>query len=157
MLAPLYFRKLPRRLSQIPVGLLAAACVIAITVFGGSELVHLTLSGGGWWRFAAITLAVLPLSFADEVLLRPLRPWWKAAGIAALTRILIAAYIVTGVLTMNTSDAFLVLILHFIVLIWMVLWFVGEFVRRRTQDPMATAVFTALVQAWVFAAVFVRT
>jgi hypothetical protein len=49
------------------------------------------------------------------------------------------------------------LIIHFIVLLWMVLWFAGELIRRRTQDPMATAVFTALVQAWVFAAIFVRT
>jgi hypothetical protein len=49
------------------------------------------------------------------------------------------------------------LITHFIVLLWIVLWFVGELVRRRTQDPMAAAVFTALVQAWVFAAIFVRT
>jgi hypothetical protein len=58
---------------------------------------------------------------------------------------------------MNREDAFLVLITHFIVLLWIVLWFVGEFVRRRTQDPMAAAVFTALVQAWFFAAIFVRT
>jgi hypothetical protein len=60
-------------------------------------------------------------------------------------------------MTINLSDAFLVLITHFIVLVWIMLWFVGELVRRRTQNPVATAVFTALVQAWVFAAIFVRT
>jgi pimeloyl-ACP methyl ester carboxylesterase len=156
-LLPFYFRRFRFLFSQIHVSIFAAASVIAAAVFIGSELVHLTLSDGQWWRFAAITLAVLPLCVADEVLLRPLRPWWKAAGISALTRILIWAYVVWGVTTTNRGDAFLVLITHFIVLLWIVLWFVGELVRRRTQDPMATAVFTALVQAWVFAAIFVRT
>jgi hypothetical protein len=156
-LSPACFRKFPRRFSQIPVSLLAAACVIAVLAFVGSELIHLSLSGGRWWRFAAITVAVLPLSFADEVLLRPIRPWWKAAGVAALTRILMAAFIVTGVLTMNRSNAFLVLIIHFVVLIWIVLWLAGELFRRRSQDALATAIFTSLVQAWVFAAVFVVT
>ena len=156
-LLPFYFRRFSPTFSRIHIGLFAAAFVIAVTVFIGSELVHLRLSSGQWWRFAAITLAVLPLCVADEVLLRPIRPWWKAAGISALTRILIWAFVVWGVLTMNREDAFLVLITHFIVLLWIVLWFVGEFVRRRTQDPMAAAVFTALVQAWFFAAIFVRT
>jgi pimeloyl-ACP methyl ester carboxylesterase len=156
-LAPLYFRKISSRVSQMHVGLLVAACVIAISVFVGSELVHLSLSGGRWWRFAAFTLAVLPLSFADEVLLRPIRPWWKAAGVAALTRILIAAFVITGVLTTNRSDAFLVLIIHFVALLWIGLWFAGELIRRRTQDALSTAVFTAVVQAWVFAAIFVLT
>jgi pimeloyl-ACP methyl ester carboxylesterase len=156
-LLPFYIRKVPLRITHIHISLLAAVFVIAVAVFIGSELVHLTLSAGQWWRFAAITLAVLPLCVADEVLLRPIRPWWKAAGVSALTRILMWAYIVWGVMTINLSDAFLVLITHFIVLLWIVLWFVAELVRRRTQNPLATAVFTALVQAWVFAAIFVRT
>jgi len=156
-LLPFYARRVHLRFSQIHVGLFGAVSVIAAAVFIGSQFVHLTLSGGQWWRFAAITLAVLPLCVADEVLLRPLRPWWKAAGISTLTRILIWAYVVWGVTTMNRDDAFLVLITHFIVLLWIALWFLGELVRRRTQDPTATAVFTALVQAWFFAAIFVRT
>jgi len=156
-LAPLYLRKLPHDFSQIPVSLFAAACLIAAAISVGSELMHLTVSAGRWWLFAAITLAVLPLSLADEVLLRPLRPWWKAAGMALLSRVLIAAFVVTGVLTMNRDDGFMVLIIHFIVLLWMALWFAGEFLRRRTQDPLSTAVFTAVIQAWIFAAVFVRT
>ena len=155
---PSCYRRLSVKFPQILVNLFAAAYVLTVAGFVGSELVHLTLgeiSGGRWWRFIAIALAVLPLSFADEVLLRPIRPWWKAAGIAALTRILIAAFAITGVLTMNRSDAFLVLIIHFVVLFWIALWFAGELLRRRTQDPFATAVFVALVQAWVFAAIFV--
>ena len=155
---PWCIRRLTFRFRQILVNLFAAVYVITIAGFAGSVLVHLTLggfSGGRWWRFIAIALAVLPLSLADEVLLRPIRPWWKAAGVAALTRILIAAFVVTGVLTMNRSDDFLVLIIHFIVLFWIGLWFAGELLRRHTQDALATAVFTAIVQAWVFAAVFV--
>jgi pimeloyl-ACP methyl ester carboxylesterase len=156
-LLPFYFRRFPLTFSKIHVSLFVAAFVIAAVVFIGSEIVHLTLSAGQWWRFAAITLAVLPLCLADEVLLRPICRWWKAAGVFALTRILIWAFVVSGVLTMNRSDAFLVLITHFIVMVWIALWFVGELVRRRTQDVAATAVFMALVQAWVFAAIFVRT
>jgi hypothetical protein len=100
---------------------------------------------------------VLPLSLADEVLLRPLRPWWKAAGAVLISRVLIAAFVVTGVLTMNRNDAFLILIIHFIVLLWLALWFAGEFLRRKTQDALGTAMFIAVVQAWIFAALFVRT
>jgi hypothetical protein len=89
------------------------------------------------------------------VLLRPIRPWWKAAGASALTRVLIAAFVLTGVLTTNRSDAFVGLIIHFIVLFWIALWFAGELVRRNIQNPAATGIFMAVVQAWVFAAVFV--
>jgi alpha/beta hydrolase family protein len=156
-LLPYYFRRFSFSFSRIHIGILVAGLVIAASIFIGSELVHLTLSGGQWWRFGVITLAVLPLCVADEILLRPIRPWWKAAGVSALIRILVWAFVVSGVLTMNRNDAFLVLITHFIVVLWVVLWFIGELVRRRTQDPAATAVFTALVQAWVFAAIFVRT
>jgi pimeloyl-ACP methyl ester carboxylesterase len=156
-LLPFYARRGRLGFSRIHVSLFAAVSVIAAAVFIGSEFVHLTLSVGQWWRFAAIALAVLPLCIADEVLLRPLRPWWKASAISTLTRILIWAYVVWGVTTMNRGDAFLVLITHFVVILWIMLWFVGELVRRHTQDPMATAVFTALVQAWFFAAIFVRT
>jgi pimeloyl-ACP methyl ester carboxylesterase len=156
-LLPFYYRRFSPAFSQIHISVLAAAFIIVATVFVGSELAHLTLSPAQWWRFAAISLAVLPLCVADEVLLRPIRPWWKAAALSALTRILIWAYVVWGVMTLNRADAFLVLVAHFIVLLWILLWFVGELVRRRTQDPMATAVFTALVQAWIFAAIFVRT
>lgn len=155
---PSCYRQFSIRFSKIPVILFASAYVITIAAVVGSELVHLTLgglTGGRWWRFIAIAVAVLPLCFADEILLRPIRPWWKAAGVAALTRILIAALAVTGVLTMNRGDAFLVLILHFVVVLWIGLWLAGEVIRRHTQDPLATALFTALVQAWVFAAIFV--
>jgi hypothetical protein len=65
------------------------------------------------------------------------------------------ALIVTGVLTVNRSDAFLVLILHLVVLFWVALWFAAEVVHRHTQDPFATAVFSSIVQAWIFAAMFV--
>jgi len=157
VLLPFYSRRFSLTLSQIHVSLLAAGFFIAAAVLSGSEMVHLTLSSGQWWRFAAITLAVLPLCVADEVLLRPIRTWWMSAGVYSLTRILIWAFVVWGVMTMYRSDGFLVLITHFIVLIWIALWLVGELVRRRTQDPLATAIFTALVQAWIFAAIFVRT
>lgn len=162
---PSCFRKFSIKFPQILISLFAASYVLTVAGLVGSEFVHLTLGGPGgmsgvlsvgrWWRFIAIAIAVLPLSFADEVLLRPIRPWWKAAGLAALTRILIAAFAVTGVLTMNRSAAFLVLIIHFVVIFWIALWFAGELLRRRTQDPFATAIFTAVVQAWVFAAIFV--
>jgi hypothetical protein len=152
---PAYFRKIDIRFSKIIVSLLAAACVIAVVGYVGAPLGHLTLSSGRWWRFIAIAFSLLPLSLADEVLLRPIRPWWKAAGASALTRVLIAAFVLTGVLTTNRSDAFVGLIIHFIVLFWIALWFVGELVRRNIQNPAATGIFMAVVQAWVFAAVFV--
>jgi hypothetical protein len=149
-------RGLSLKVAPLCVSLFAAACVIAFARFVGSELVHLTLTAGAWWRFFLISAAVFPLSLADELLLRPIRPWWKAAGIAALTRILIGAFVITAVLTLNRADAFLVLVVHFIVLLWIGLWLAGELMRRQTQDPLATGVFAALIQGWIFAAIFVR-
>jgi hypothetical protein len=62
-----------------------------------------------------------------------------------------------GVLTTSRGNAFLVLIMHFVVLFWIGLWFAGEWFRRNSHDALATAFFTALVQAWIFAAIFVLT
>jgi alpha-beta hydrolase superfamily lysophospholipase len=138
--------------------ILAAAYLVVVPgLLVVSNIVHLSLSDGRWWRFAAIALAGLPLFVADEHFIRPLRPWWKSAGLALLTRLLLAGFIATGVLTLKRADAFVVLTLHLVILFWMFLWFAGEVVRRHTQDPLSTAVFCALVQGWVFAAIFVIT
>jgi hypothetical protein len=155
LLLPAYLRKLDRRTSKLIAGLLAAAGVITVAGYIGAPLAHLHLSSGRWWRFIAIALATLPLSLADEVLLRPIRPWWKAAGAATLTRVLIAAFVLTGVLTTSRNDAFVGLLIHFVVLFWVAMWLVGELVRRNIQNAVGTAVFMAAVQAWVFASVFV--
>ncbi len=154
-LLPASLRKSPLKLSNTHVGGLSALYVIAAGGFIVSEHVHLTLSDGRWWRFLVMTLALVPLSFADEVLLRPIRPWWKAAGAAALTRILMAAFAITGAMTTNRDDAFIVLIVHLVVVFWIGLWLAGEWVWRRCGNPLAAAGFSAIVQAWVFAAVFV--
>jgi hypothetical protein len=47
------------------------------------------------------------------------------------------------------------LLIHFVVLFWVALWLLGELVRRSIQNVVATGIFMAVVQAWVFAAVFV--
>ena len=38
---------------------------------------------------------------------------------------------------------------------WITLWFAAEIVSRRIQNPLASALFAALVQGWMFAAWFV--
>jgi hypothetical protein len=155
VLLPLYFRKLDFQLSKMLAGLLAAACVIAVVAYIGMPQLHLMLSYGRWWRFIAIGCAVLPLALADEIILRPIRPWWKAAGAAMLTRLVIAGFVITGVLTFNRSAAFLGLIIHFLVLLWMALWITGELMRRNVQNRFATALFVAVIQAWIYTAMFV--
>jgi hypothetical protein len=143
---------------KLAIAVLAAAYLIAIPGLGvASELVQLSLTDGRWWRFAAIAFLGFPLCLADEFLIRPLQPWLKSLGLAILVRLLLAALVSTAVLTVNRPDAFLLVLVPIVVLFWTGLWLAGSAVWRRTRDPLATAVFTALVQGWVFASVFVTT
>jgi hypothetical protein len=133
----------------------AAYTIVVIGIIGGSQLFHLTLSNGRWWRFFFIVAAGFPLFLMDEVLLRPTYPRWKAAAVGVLTRLLLGAFVTIGVLMFNPQKAFLVLIIHLVVLFWMLLWFAAELVHRNTQSATAAALFAATVQGWVFAAFFV--
>ncbi|HEX4998666.1 MAG TPA: alpha/beta fold hydrolase [Terriglobia bacterium] len=138
------------------IALLAAVYVIvAPGLWAGGNALHLAPQEPRWWRLPLIAAALLPLLISDEIHIRPIRPWWKAAAIALATRLMLAAFLVTGALTFNRGSAFVVVVMHLIVALWMVLWFAGEFIYRRTQNPLATALFAAIVQAWIFAAVFV--
>lgn len=154
-LLPASLRRARLEFSGTRVSGLAILYVLCAAAFIVSERVHLTLSDGRWWRFLAMIAVLAPLSYADEVLLRPIRPWWKAAGAAALTRIFIWGFVITAVLTTNRDDAFLALIAHFVVAFSIGLWISGEWIWRRTRNPLAAAAYSAVVQAWVLAAVFV--
>lgn|GEM_PF-1567251 len=140
-----------------PAALAAAYVIILPVVLIGSELAHTFLSPGRLWRFPVIAAASIPLLLADEVYLRPIRPWWKAAAAAMLTRLILGGFIATGVLTANRGDSFLVLIVHLVILFWLALWLAGDLVHNRTQDRLATAAFGALVQGWMFASLFIAT
>jgi hypothetical protein len=56
----------------------------------------------------------------------------------------------------NRQAAFLLLLTHLIILFWIFLWFAAGLVRRRT-DPFAAALFAAILQGWLFAALFITT
>jgi len=118
-------------------------------------VLHFALSNGRWWRFPFIAAAGLPLLWFDELTVRRIHPQWKAIAVTVVTRALLWAFLMTGVLLLNRADAFLVLIAHLIVLFWILLWFAAGIVYRHTQDPLATAIFAAIVQGWAFAAWFV--
>ena len=118
-------------------------------------MLNMSLSDGRWWRFPCIAAASLPLFFVDETTIRKIHPLWKSAALAIITRGLLWAFLITGVLLLNRRDAFLVLIAHLIVFFWIALWFAAHVVHRHTQDPFAAALFAALVQGWAFAAWFV--
>src|SRR5206468_1627878 len=134
----------------------AAAFVILVFGFiGGSHVLHVALSNRRWWRFPWMTIAALPLFLFDELTIRTIYPRWKSLGVALITRVLLWAFVVAGVLLLNRDDAFLVLIAHMIALFWIALWLATDVVHRNTQDPLAAAVFAALVQGWAFAAWFV--
>ena len=77
---------------------------------------------------------------------------WQRAGIGVLTRMLIAAWIAIGVLFLNRESAFVVLLLALLPFFWIVLWFATGFVARHVQNPIAAALFAAVVQGWMFAA-----
>ena len=136
----------------------AAAATFVIVVFGfiaGSHILHTALSNGRWWRFPCIVLAGLPLFTFDELSIRKIHPRWKSIGVALITRALLWAFLIVGVLILNREAAFLALISHLIVLFWLALWFATNVVYRHTRDPLAAAFCAALVQGWAFAAWFV--
>ena len=133
----------------------AAAYVILATGAIGSFVMHLVPSGEQWLRFPVLAAASLPLFLHDEQAIRPYRPWWRQWSLFALWRILIWAAVVTGVLLFNPEAAFLVLIAHFVVLAWFPLWWLAGIVARDTGEAGAGALFSALVQGWVFSSLFV--
>lgn len=135
----------------------AAYVIVVLGLIAGSHVFHLSLSGGRWWRFPVIAAASFPLFMADELFVRPAASWWRRLGLGILTRALLGAFALSGVLLLSTDYAFLALVLHVVVSFWIVLWFVTEAIHKNTQDPLATAIFASLVQGWAFAAAFVIT
>jgi len=140
----------------IPTATLAAAFVIIVIGFLiVSRALHMSLTDGRWWRFPLFAIAAFPFFMSDELSIRHIRPRWKSEAVALLTRILLLAFLLTGVLTINRGDAFLVLIAPLITIFWIALWFASGVIHRHTQSPLAAAVFAAIVQGWAFAAWFV--
>jgi hypothetical protein len=137
--------------------LLAAAYVVAVVgLLGIGNFAHIALTGARWWRFPAIALVSFPFFWFDQISLRG-GNFWRSSLNAVLSRALLGASIITGVLTLNREAGFIVLIAHFIVIFWVILWFLSEIVRRNTADPLAAAFFASLVQGWFFAAWLVVT
>jgi len=144
----------PRFVSVLK-GIAAAAVIIGLSLIAAAPIFHMTLSDGRWWRFPFIAAAGLPLFVFDETTIRKIHPQWVSVGMAVITRTILWASLMTGVLLLNRDAAFLVLIAHLMVFFWLGLWFAAYVVHRHTQDSFAAALFAALVQGWAFAAWFV--
>jgi pimeloyl-ACP methyl ester carboxylesterase len=141
----------------LAIGLIGAAYVIGVLVVGvAGHLVHLVPSGIQWFWFSALIVAGLPLFLHDEQTLRRVPLAWKRWGMFLLTRAILWAAVLTGVLLLNTEDSFLVLVMHFVVVFWALLWWMTGFIARRTGEAGAAALFAAVVHAWTLAALFVR-
>jgi hypothetical protein len=97
------------------------------------------------------------LCLADELLIRTGPSQLRAALRFLLVRALFSAIVISATLIWSRDDAFLLLIMYLLVGFWLAIWFAGGLVRRRTQSPLATALFASILQAWFFAAVFVIT
>ena len=146
------------RLSRwgILVSVIAVAYVIVVFVLGiGERLFHVIPSGEQWIRVPILATVSFPLFLSDEQSLRGGLSGWRRVATFFLTRLILWAAILTGVLLLNESSSFLVLITHFIVVFWLVLWWMAGFVHRATAEPAAAAMFAALVQGWAFSALFV--
>jgi pimeloyl-ACP methyl ester carboxylesterase len=139
-------------------GLAAAAYVIVfLGLIAGSHIIHMTLPDGRWWRFVVIAAASFPLFLFDESVIRAVGSRWQRAAVGIVTRFLIAAGIATGALLFNRESAFIVLLMAVFPFFWIALWFSTGLVARHVQNPIAAALFAALVQGWMFAAWFVIT
>jgi len=135
------------------IALAAATYVIGVMGFViGSNLMHMPLSSDRWWRFPIIAAATLPLFFFDEIATRRVGNQWRRAAAGILTRALLVAFVVTGVLVLNRQAVFLVVLAGLNLMFWVTLWFATELVSRRVQSPCAAALFAAVVQGWMFAA-----
>lgn len=150
-------RKLPRSDTTSIFKAIAAATfvIVFLGLIAGSHLIHMNLSDGRWWRFLVISAASFPLFLFDESVTRETGTPWQNAGIAFVTRTLIAAWIATGALLLNRESAFIVLLLGLLLVFWLSLWFATGFVARHVRNPAAAALFAALVQGWMFAAWFI--
>jgi pimeloyl-ACP methyl ester carboxylesterase len=134
----------------------AAAFTIGVVgLIAASPVLHMSLSNGRWWRFPFIAAASFPLFFFDEHTIRKIHPRWLSLATAIVTKVLLWAFLIAGVLLLNRSAAFLFMIAHLMVFFWLALWFGASVVHRHTQDAFAAALFAALVQGWAFAAWFV--
>jgi hypothetical protein len=133
----------------------AAYVIVFLGLITGSHLIHMTLPNGRWWRFVVIAAASFPWFLFDESIIRNVGTRWQNAGIGVVTRLLIAACIVTGVLLFNRESASVVLLMAVFPLFWIALWFATGLVARHVRNPIAAALFAALVQGWMFAAWFV--
>ena len=141
----------------VTIGALAAVYAVTVLLGGvGGNLIHLVPSGIQWLWFPVLTLASLPLFLHDELTLRPIPVAWKRWGTFVLTRIILWASVITGVLLLNPDKEFLVLIMHLIVVFWIVLWGVTGLIARRTGEAGAAALFAAIVHGWALASIFVR-
>jgi pimeloyl-ACP methyl ester carboxylesterase len=140
------------------IGIAAAAYAIAVPgLMVLSKFTQMWLAAPRFLRFGAMTVLTLPFFFADEMLVRPIRPRWKGIIVMLLTRALLAAIIVTAVLEWKHDSGFLYFMMDSIFYFWIGLWFTGWLIDHRTNDALATAAFMAIVQGWVFAALFVTT
>jgi hypothetical protein len=135
---------IPVRMSELHVskrGFFTAvmSAVFVVTVpgfFVASYVLHMSLSDSRWWRFVFISIAGFPLFVADEFLLRRIQPRLKSEAFALLTRGLLLAVLLTGVLDLNREHMFLVLIAPLIVIFWIALWFsAGVIHRHTTRSP----------------------
>jgi hypothetical protein len=143
-----------------PVLVATAAVVYVIAVplrLVISEYMQLHLPAERQLLFAAMTILAVPLFLADEILIRPIRPRWKAVLAMLLTRTLLGAIAFCGALYWGSGALFLGLMMDSVVYFWIGLWFAGGVVHWRTKDPLATAIFMATLQGWLFAALFVTT
>jgi pimeloyl-ACP methyl ester carboxylesterase len=145
----------PRFLPLLKAVLAAAYVILVPGLVVTSSMFHMTLSDGRWWRFFCIVLAGLPFFLADELTTRRITSRWKSIAVAIVTRGLLLALLLTGVLILNRENGFLVMIVPLIAIFWIALWFASGLVYGRTRDPLAAALFSAIVQGWAFAAWFV--
>jgi hypothetical protein len=131
---------------------LAAVYAIAVVgFFSAGVFTRFALSDGRLWRFLVIALAGFPFFYFDEL---HNRGSWLTA---VLTRGVLGCAILMGALTFNRSSGFLVLMIHLFIVFWIGLWLLTGVIRKRTGNPAAAALFSTLIQAWLFAAWFITT
>jgi len=131
------------------------------------ELTDAWLNAARWWRFAALLPLLLPYFLAEEVALGPPAPrlprragpapYPRGTGRLALffgLRGTLWLAMVAGLFFLHSQEELVLLLGVYLGVFSLVQRLGMDAVRRRTQSPVAAAVFGAILGAWFIAAVF---
>jgi pimeloyl-ACP methyl ester carboxylesterase len=146
----------PRARHMIPAALLGFATFLAIGAWLNWQVDDTWLNSARWLRFAALLPIMYIFSFAEEVLLGPVRHGkLRALRYAVFLGLRLEIWLacLLAYYTLASGQVLLPLLVAFFALFSVLQRLATDALRRRTGSPEAAALFSAILAAWFIAAV----